>query len=155
MRRFRFSQETLLRLKDQQRRQAEGRLWLARQRLENTIVQLQQLDDELLRLTTGPNAKSLVAGGSGWLWCRWASQLQAQRQNVQRQQREDEIAFRQASEELKKMEVEGESLKCLRSLRWHEYRKAVGLQTQREMDAIAMSRWMDERGVVEEGCNHV
>ena len=146
MKRFRFSQETLLRLKDQQRRQAEGRLWQARGRLEEARGRLRRLDADLQRLAARPAAEGLTSRASGWLWCRWASQLQAERQNVQQQLRENQMAYEQAREQLKQIETEGESLKSLQSLRWRQYCKETSLQAQRDMDAIALSRWMNGRG---------
>ena len=154
MKRFRFSQENLRRLKDQQRHQAEGRLWQARHRLEETRGRLQRLDADLSRLAALPATPARATRAAGWLWCRWASQLQAERQTLQQQLMDDSTAYQQAREQLRQIETETESLQSLRSLRWREYRKEVGLQAQREMDAVAVSRWMNGRGVGQQEGRH-
>lgn len=155
MRRFRFSQDSLLRLKDQQRRQAEGRLQLALYRRDNTMRELRQVDAQLLRLVAGPAAAERAAVASAWLWCRWASQLQAVRSDIQHRLAQEENACQQAREELKRLEIDVEALTYLHSLRWQEHRKEIGLQTQREMDTIAILRWMRARDARQEACKHV
>jgi chromosome segregation ATPase len=140
MKRFRFAQQALLRIRRQLRRQAEMNLARAHGHLQACRAEQAGLEASLLQLG---NRLGAAAAGRADVWplLNASRQLQVQLTDAREREVRLETDRRQAVDELRRRETELDVLKALRLREWRRYRQHVSREQQRVLDEIALGQW--------------
>lgn len=140
MKRFRFVEEPLRRIKHQECRQAELRVGQAQQRMTSARDELSR---QLTMLETlFQSATSGTSRLPGWLWCQTHESYQQEISVAQatleqcRKDLQDRVA------ELRKIQGELNALETLREKKWREYRELSARESQILLDENALNQWM-------------
>lgn len=150
MRRFQFRQESLLKVKQQMRRQAEIKLLQSQGRLDIARRNLAALYEELQALQ--PPRES-AAANPATVW-RWVSASQSVQHHFRRAQQEVLAAQRykhRCAENLRALEADVESLQSLRDQQWTAYKKSNERRQEWNIDDVALRQWLTTKDSTTEG----
>ncbi len=151
MKRFRFQQQSLLRLKTQLCRMAEMRVLRAQNCLQAAHQQRRRLETDLEQMAAVATGVTACDGDAGWNWCRHVSQVQVQVQDAGQQIEEISLECQEKRAALREIRSELEALTALRDLRWREHLTDAAKEQQQELDQTAMSRWAKPQSSDDEG----
>jgi flagellar FliJ protein len=147
VKRFRFSLEKLLRVKEQRERLAEAHVAQARREVQTCQERLARLDEALVgvslrlqqSLGNAVQAETLTA-----LFAQ-ASRLERAIRAAEALLQKAETALREAIQERTRLSTEVEALDTLREQRWDEYRQEYERSEQERLDELGMRAWMKNR----------
>jgi flagellar biosynthesis chaperone FliJ len=139
VRRFRFPQEALRRVKQQECQQAEMKVWQARQRVRETEAQLERAMAQLERATEALRHEGICT--DPYLWMRANGQLQSQIQADERELALRIQAWRQQVNILRHFESELHALESLRNRQWQDHLQAAHRMHQQALDETALRQW--------------
>lgn len=140
MRRFRFAEEPLRRIKHQECRQAELRVGKAQQRVtraqEELLGQMTMLEKSFQSATSDSNRLP------AWLWCQTHASCQQQIAAAQQAVDESRKELLERVAELRKVQGELNALETLRDKKWREHRELSARESQIILDENALNQWM-------------
>ena len=171
MKRFRFQQEALLRVK----RQLRGRAELSVRQLDSQVTrqkkQLEHVEDALHRLATGdsnhgatqPNAAEFrngesarkpIQGEDAWQWINASEQLQHKWRDTLQTLASLEAEKSIHVTQLRQLDTEIEALETLRSQQFESYRKELSRHQDQVLDEVALRQWNPDVELIMEGGSH-
>jgi len=145
MKRFRFAQQQLLNVREQQHRLLEARIAQALMERNKARTELQAAEQELEKISNG-----IMNTEHGDVVQTYLSVPAARRRILLAQQNllEKEMSLAHAREELREMKVAVESLDTLRLLRRQEHLKQQQYEQQKEVEFTVLRRWTKDRAAL-------
>jgi flagellar FliJ protein len=145
---FEFSLDRLLKVKRQLERIAEMEQQRAREAVDHARARLQDLRDQLTRVSDQLNA-SVGRAMAPFQWtsvCDLADRLGHSIRSSEQEVAETERKFQDASQERAHVATEVEALVHLRQQQWSQWRQEAQKADQDRLDELGMRQWQAARG---------
>lgn len=147
MKRFRFSLERLLKLKQQQERLAELRQQAARAALDAALAEVVRAEERVAE-AAGGGEEALRRAVAAGLWQARYEQVAALGQGLeaaQAQARDAEQKVQEAAKARARVAAEVETLQLLRRQQWQAHQDDMARRGQAHLDEVGLRRWRAAR----------
>lgn len=142
-RKFEFSLERLLQVKQQLERQAELEQLRARRVLDEACAQVQQVRDQLQRLAeqAAAGVGRLLTAQQWAMTAEMSDRLARLLQEAESRLTEAQAHYQQAARRRAQLATEVEALQTLRRQQWQQWRQDMQKAEQERLDELGLRRW--------------